>query len=386
MLLVLFALSVHAQSGGGFPGGSSSGAGTSAAQSNPQTSTPTRTNEQPGSSSPPAPTAPTYFQLQQADRNVWISQAALRGDTPIYNIPLGVIGIDPNPYPFLGSIGLAYKADSAAQSVRYYQREINHLRATTPQLTREDRNKIDDFALQRDSAYQTKLRRESGLLPFDAITPGGGSISSVFDVKAKQFTQNLAQNTLFDARRAYAADPSRENAIALRNAQDGVQQADQREDASKYDLLGSSFGGAFRFGPVFRKKASQTKLDIGMRNLRVARQEFAQNPSQDTHAKLQLADLFVRATEQEDDSNKNDIITSLLVGDLSSPGDDASFIWNTVQSSKNSQDESRLWLKYARLQRADLQRQKAQSLQSDSSSSPVASQMLGLSMYGRQSF
>lgn len=386
MLLVLFALSVAAQqSGGGFGGGfpgSSFGAGTSAAQSSQSTSaSPSRTQPQPG---PDTPSGPSIFELRQADRNVWINQAAYRGDNVIYNVPLGVFGIENSP-SFLGNIGRSYKADSAAQQQQYFQREINHLRATTPRLTWEDRNKIDDFALQRDAAYNTKLRRVSGILPFDAISFGGGSISSVFDVKAKQLTYNLAENGLFDARRAYAADPSRENLIALRNAQDGVLQADHRQDASTYDLLGGGFGGAFRFGPVFRKKASETKLDTGMRNLRVARQEYAQNPTQDNYSKLRLADLFVRATEEEDESNKNDIVTSLLVGDLSSPGDDASFIWNTVMSGKNAEDESRLWLRYARLERENLQRQRAEFLQSESS--PVASQMLGLSMYGpRQLF
>lgn len=380
MLLVLFALSAHAQPGYG----SGYGGGTPA----PFT----------GSSSA-APRFPSYeaqgpsiFALRQADRLVSINQADLNGNRVFLNFQdpdLAITGFTPFP-----GLGASFLADSAAQQERYFQNEIDYIRRK-PVLTQEDRNKIDDFALQRDYAYNTKLRRGVSLIPVSALSTPGllGPFSSVYDVKAKTLGVTLAQNKLTDARRAYQAEPSRANWIALQNAQAGVEQADYRQDASSFDLLGGEFGGEFsafdQFGGVFRKKASETKLEIGLRNLRLAREQYAQDPSEDNWYALRLADLYVRATEEEDEANRNEVTANFLVrrylagGDFTEyTGDLLGYGWNAALGFKNNEDESRLWLRHARLEREQLERQRARALQSGASTVPA--QLLGLSMYGPQ--
>jgi hypothetical protein len=282
--------------------------------------------------------------------------------------------------PGIPTLAPAFLADSAAQQERYFQNEIDYLRASKPVLTQADRDKIDDFALQRDYAYNTKLRRGVSLVSSLDLPGELGSFSSIFDVRAKNDGWILAQNKLTDARRAYQADPSRKNAIALQNAQDGVDQADFRKDASSVDLLGGTFDNINRFGGVFRKKASETKLQIGLRNLRVARENYSKDPSEDNWYALRLADLYVRATEEEDETNKNEVVVDLLLDSGDSAGDAAGLIWNYALLNKNSEDESWLWLKHARLEREQLQRQRARALQAGAS--PVPAQLLGLSMYG----
>lgn len=384
MLLVLFALSAHAQ-----PSvyGSYYGAGTSGSQWEPEQTSNQQRIATPSADS--APAMPSIFELRQADRNVRLSETALLGDRAILNLDLGLFGnIFPpgNPYPVLRPLGNAFKADSAAQQERYFQREIDHIRANSPRLTQEERNKIDDYALQRDYAYNTKLRRGVTFVPLlNELDDPFGSLSNVYDVRAKKLGWILAQNHLTDAKRAYQKDPSRENFIELRNARDDVAQADHRQDASSYDLLGGAFGNAGVFGPVFRKKASETKLESGLRSLRLAREAYAKDPSQENRINLQMANVFVRATEEEDVTNQNEIVANLLFPDIVEPGPEAGYIWNSVLAGKNSEDETRLWLRHARLARQKLLHQRASAMRSESS--PVAAQMLGLSMYGpRQAF
>jgi hypothetical protein len=375
MLHLLFAVSAHAQYVGY---GANFGTGT-----------PVPKYTDPSSSAPLPPSedyeGPTLFALRQADRNVWVNQADLNGNRMYLTFDTSIPGVDDADLPFTYSppipgLATAFLADSAALQERYYQNEIDYIRATTPVLTREDRNKIDDFALQRDYAYNTKLRRGVGLVPTLQLPGELGPFSSIFDVRAKNAGWVLAQNKLTDARQAYQADPIRKNYIALQNARDGVEQADHRQDASSYDLLGDTYNGASRFGGVFRKKASETKLQIGLRNLRVARENYVKDPSEENWYALRLADLYVRATEEEDETNKNEITFGLLAEGLGTPGDLIGLIWNNALISKNSEDESRLWLKHARLEREQLQRERARALQSGAS--PVAAQLLGMSMYG----
>lgn len=372
MLLVLFALSAHAQPAGY---GAFMGQGTSSPFTGPSSAAPRFPSDN--------YKGPTLFALRQADLNVRVNEADYNGNRAFLNFA----SRDGAPFEFVTpfpGLGTAFLADSAAKQERYFQNEIDHIRGTTPVLTRADRDKIDDLALQREYAYNTKLRRGVSLVPLEL--PGElGPFSSVFDVRAKNAGWVLAQNKLTDARRDYQADPSRENYIALQNALDGVEQADYRQDASSFDLLGNTFdGGALPFGGVFRKKASETKLQIGLRNLRLARENYAKDPSEDNWYALRLADLYVRATEEEDETNRNEVTTNLLLTRLAGGQDPSTdflgLIWNDALGVKNSEDESRLWLRHARLERELLYRQRANALQSGAS--PVPAQLLGMSLYG----
>jgi hypothetical protein len=272
----------------------------------------------------------------------------------------------------LGRFAGTAKAAAAKRNEDRLQDEIDHFRDTHPQMTPADRDDLDDLVLQRESARNTKLRRFVSTIPNTVIPSTGGSFASFFERRSLDNDYKLAQNTLHDARQEAQSDRDEDSVLHLRNARDDVEQADQRRDAATYDLLGTSFNGAGKLGPIFRKRASQTKIDIGYRTLRAARQDFAENPSQENRENLQLADLFVRASEQEDDANKGDLVVSSLI-----PG--ANKFLGYIASGKNFQDESRLWLRYNRLKRQILLRKRAEALQG---ANPVADRMLGLSMYG----
>jgi len=195
------------------------------------------------------------------------------------------------------------------------------------------------------------------------------------EIPDNQDSLTLAQNSLVDARQDYQGDPSRTKHLQVRNAQDDVHQYDDRTEADTFDLLGNSFNGAAHgLGAVLRKKASATQLDAGLRRKRAAQQDFAKDPSESNRLKLQLAKTFDRATEREDNSNTDEIVTNRLLG---SKLGIASLVFN----NQNAQDESAAWDQYFRLKRKIRLRERAQALQ-NGGASPVAQQMLGLSTYG----
>jgi len=367
MLLLLFALSVHAQPFNGNNYGSYGNNFYSVG-------TPTLNGPQ----FPPAagPSAFDFrqaaFDRRQADRNVWASQADYRGNNIFYNVPLPTLFPNAafdgfNSDGFL-DFGAYSKASSDAQNERRMQLEINHFRATHPRMTWEDRNKLDDLILQRDAFHNQKLRRTLSISDFSPAGPY--DISSVFDVRGKALDANLAQNELYDARQSIREDRSRDNIVELRNAREGVAQADLREDAARINIFGSD-SGFYHFSPILKKKASQIKLDTGYRNLRTAQQKYLQDPSEDNRLEVQLADLFIRATEEEDESNKGAIVSTSLANSNSRLG-----LLSVIASAKNEQDESRLWLKYNRLKRQILLRKQAQEMQGGGSGSGSAADQL----------
>jgi len=162
-----------------------------------------------------------------------------------------------------------------------------------------------------------------------------------------------------------------------------------RSDADTYDLLGyKSFGGAGRLGPIYRKKASQEKLSQGYRDRRVAEEAYAKDPSEDNRLALHLANLFVRASEKEDEANQDDIVVNTLApGGVVFPS--ATLVGGIISTNQKFQDCADLWLQYDRVKRQILihQRQEAtQTTQADAgASNTVAQRMLSLSNYGPQS-
>jgi len=270
----------------------------------------------------------------------------------------------------LSTFAATSRAASSQMDERRIQDEIDHFRATHRQLTREDRNVLDDLFLQREASRNSKLKNVVLTIPSIGPVPGGGSVYSLFEKRAYDSDFALAQNTLHDARQDHREEPSEDTVIQLRNARDDVEQYDSRRDASTFDLLGDRARG---LGAVLRNKASQLQLDTGYRSRRAAQEDFAEDPSEINRMKLQLANVFIRATKEEDAANKAELLLS-----SSGPLGMASLILN----GKNFQDESRLWLRYARLERQILLRERAQGMQ-DQGASPVAERMLALSQYGR---
>jgi len=283
----------------------------------------------PGYASIVRPVAPVYaqpvapvpdssrFDLRQANRAVVAAQQNDVGHNMFYTTSWGTMFPSADPATTsllssgLGRFGTTAKAAAAQRDEDRLQDEIDHFRATHPQMTSDDRNTLDDLVLQREGSRNQKIRRVVSLVPNAVISSTGAPISAFFERRANEDSYSLAKNELSDARQDFK--PGDDASIRkIRNAQDDVEQADQRRDANTYDLLGTSFNGAAKLGPIFRKKASQTKIDTGYRNLRAARQDFAKDPSEDNRLALQIADVFVRASEEEDESNKDDIVTSTL--------------------------------------------------------------------------
>jgi hypothetical protein len=331
---------------------------------------------------PVVPLADTSrFDLRQADRAVRSAQIGAQANNLFYTTSWATTfpNADPGTTSLLssglGRFSLTAKAASAQRNEYRLQDEIDHYRATHPEMTREDREVLDDLVLEREASRNDKIRRVVSLVPNLVVSGTGAPISAFFERRSNDNSYSLAKNALYDARQDFK--PGDEDSVrSLRNARDDVEQADQRRDANTYDLLGTSFNGAAKLGPIFRKKASQTKIETGYRNLRAARQDFAEDPSEDNRLALQIANVFVRASEEEDEYNKDDLVTSALFPAASM----RTRILASIASGKNNQDESHLWLRYSRLKRQQLLRKQAKGVQSETD--PVAQRMLGLSIYG----
>jgi len=211
-------------------------------------------------------------------------------------------------------------------------------------------------------------------------------MSAFFARRGNQDDVTLAQNGLQDARSTYQQDPDQANYVGVRDAQDNVQQFQDRRDADTYDLLGNSLGGAGRLGAIFRKKASATKLQTGYRDRTAAEAAYRADPSEDNRLNLRLANLFIRATQKEDEANNDDIVVSTLVpGGAAIPTSTA--MEGLIAENQKFQDCADLWLEYDRVKRqiVVLQRQEAQAKATTAaaaSSNTVAQRMLALTTYG----
>jgi hypothetical protein len=327
----------------------------------------------------PPPASNPAFDLSQMNRQVLAARYQADGHNLFYTTPFGVLfpnvdttGLDVNAF---GQYGNFLKAKGNQIDEHRLDRQIDYVHATQP-MTVDSQNQVDDLVLKEQIAHNEYLRRAAAIIPgsLDFGTPSQVA-SAFFDRRAQQDNVQLAKNSLFDARQAYGTDPNQPHERALRDARENVQQADDRRDATTFDVLGNHFHGAV-LGPAFRKKASQEKLDVGYRDLRDAQDAYAKDPSEDNRLALKLAQLFVRATSQEDDANTDDVLVGAAFG-----GNVKGLIAGQIASSKNSQDESDLWLKYNRLQRQILIRKQQEALQARNAN-PVAQQMLALQNYG----
>jgi len=334
---------------------------------------------------PAAAAGPSNFDLRQANRAVRAADVKYQGKNLLYNAPWQFLFptiVDPSlsstVFAGLSRFASTAKAASAQIDEDRMQAEISHYRALHPELTRDDRDALDDLKIQRDAFRNSKKKNVIQTIPNVGLIPStNGGVSTFYERRAHEDWLQLAQNHLVDARQDFQEDRNKGNFVGLRNARDDVEQADQRRDADTFDLLGNSFHGAvLGLGAVLRKKASSTTLDIGYRKRRAAQDDFAKDPSEANRLNLRLANLYIKAVEQEDDSNKDEILFSTRAP-VPTTLRIASFLFN----NQNAQDEQAAWAQYERLKRKILLRERAQSMQ-DSGASPVAQQMLGLSMYG----
>lgn len=320
-------------------------------------------------------TSQSQWDLQEANRVVNTQQLDVTANNLFYNTPLGVLFPTADPAVQANTGLLQYagytRADENQKIANRIQDDIDYYRSTHPQLTDDDRNHLDDLKLQLDSARNQKIRRT-----FQAL-PTAGPYASVFERRAREDDLNLAQNALHDARSEVRQAPSQDKVVSLRNAQDDVEQAQDRRDATTFDLVTAATSNAGQVGiaPILRKKASQAKLNVGYRNLRVAQDNYDKDPSESNRMKLRLARLFIDATTQEDDANTNEALFSTNFNKFG--------LMNVILQSKNFQDESNLWLQYDRLHRKILLNDQAADAQSKvTDSNTVAQRMLGLSLYG----
>jgi hypothetical protein len=318
-----------------------------------------------------APPSNPAFDLSQMNLQVDAARYQSLGHKFIWTAPWSLVyGGGGGNLGAFGQYGNYLKAKGSQIDENRLDRQIDYYKATHQPMTVKDHDAVDDLVLQREAARNTKLRRSVAIFapqPFPAF----------FDRRAQEDNVQLAQNGLFDARQTYGTDPTQPNQIALVNARENVDQADNRRDATTFDILGAASPSVGVLGPVYRKRASEDKLDIGYRNLRTAQDAYAKDPSQINALNVKLANLFIRATSQEDDANKDDVIAGSLV-----PGA-GGVIAGKLLSSKNSQDESDLWYKYNKLQRQILILQQQQALQSSSQAgNTVDQQLLGLQNYG----
>jgi len=389
-MLLLLALAASAQP---YRGQVYNGAGTPAAVYTPRYA-PMPVNNAPGS----------WFEIRQANRVVDADELNANGNNLFYNVPYPVLNPTGGSGSFGGfnfngmlQFGNVNKAGAQQMNEDRIQDEIGNYRRAHPQMTQEDRDHLDDLVLQRESARNQKMRRfVNTITPIDTtgtaspfrtptVASTGGPLSAFFERRANEDDAQLAQNGLRDARQTYNKEQNQDNFIEVRNARDNYEQADQRADANTYDLLGTKFGVASRLGPIYRKKASQTKLEIGYRNLRAARKDFNADPSEDNRDQLRLANLFIEATQHEDEANKAEIVFgSLFPVNTNIPF--TTVVGSLISNGQNFQDEAQIWLRYDKLKRRILLKQRAKDAQQTATkagASPVQQQLLGMSMYGR---
>jgi len=348
------------------------------------------------------------FDLYVANEEVRSDQIARRGNAAAYNVRFST-AVPSTTIPTANQdtflrFGTVTKGVANSVTEQTIQDKIDYFRATHKgPLTQEDRNTLDDLRLQLDAARNQKVRRYTAALPIGStigtFSSTGAQFSAYFERKAHDADLTLAQNQLVDARQDYAKDPSQQNKVDLVNARDTEDQARDKRDANTFDLLGTTVGYAPVAGPLLRKRASASQIEVGQRNLRVARANYANDPSQDNLDQLRLADLFLRASQDDDQANSKDLLVSSLLtnfGTTLTTGQSNLNTWSQVLSARTFDVESRKWLRYSRLKRQILERKIAQKASGASSSSTaaaaapgpdavVAQRLVAMSMYGRPS-
>lgn len=342
------------------------------------------------------------FDLYAADEGVRAAQLTQRGFNVYYNV--GVSTFLPNTIlpvdrqQTLTRYGSSAKAAGNFVTEQLIQDKIDYFRATHKQpYSQEDRQTLDDLRLQLDAARDQKNRRITQSFPtgFGKFA-NGAKFSTYFDRQSKESSLTLAENRLDDARKDYAKDPSQENRLDLVNARDARETAEDRRDATTWELMGKTvpFGGFT--GQLLRKKATGTVIEIGERNLRKAQTDYAKSPSQDTYDKLRLAKLYLRAAEDDDDATSKDFLVSAVMNPFVTHGKLSHDLvdWSEIMSGVSNDQQSRLWVKYARVQQQIAERKFQEARRKTDKAAPtpapaapandVSTRLVAMSMYGRQ--
>lgn len=342
------------------------------------------------------------FDMYVANQEVRSDERARQGNYYVYNVlPAQILpGIATTPIDnqlnFL-RFGAAAKAGANYMNEQLIQDKIDYFYATHPgPLSLEDRNTLDDLELEREAARGQKNRRATSVMA-NAVFPNKALYANWFDRQSHEAGLELAQNRLVDARKDFQEDPSQQNRIDVINARETAEQMRDKRDANSFDLMGETMPYTFVIGPALRKRASGTQIEIGERNLRVARDAYAKDPSQDNYDQVRLAKLFLEASIDDDDANSKDLLTSSIVtkfkGRITTTMQHLN-LYSTILMNKNLDQQSRKWLRYSKLKRQILRR-KLQAKRQESSSTAaataaaattpegsVAQRMLAMNNYG----
>lgn len=343
------------------------------------------------------------FDMYVANQEVRSDERARQGNYYVYNLlPAQILpGIATTPIEnqknFL-RFGAAAKAGANYMNEQLIQDKIDYFYATHPgPLSLEDRNTLDDLELEREAARGQKNRRATSAMA-NAFFPNGAFYSDWFDRQSHEAGLELAQNRLVDARQDFQEDPSQQNRIDVINARETAEQMRDKRDANSFDLMGFSKPYTSVIGPALRKRASGTQIEIGERNLRVARDAYAKDPSQDNYYQVRLAKLFLEASIDDDDANSKDLlrnaVTVKYAGSMTPTTAQHLNLYSTILMNKNLDYQSRKWLRYSKLKRQILRRKLQAKRQGSSSSSAastaaaaapegsVAQRMLAMNNYG----
>jgi hypothetical protein len=329
--------------------------------------------------------------LNQADQTVLADERNLQGNNLFFNTPWELMFPNANPdttaaadSTFLRFAPVAKAAAAQINEDRVEDAIDNFYRTRGPgPLSQADRNQLNDLVLQRESFRNQKMRRFVSTIP-GTLTTTGAPISAFFERRANQDDAYLAQNQLYDARQAFQTTKDRASRVKVLNAENMQQQAEDRRDANTYDLLGygTQFNGAARLGPIFRKRASEQTLQAAYRDLRLAQDNFAKDPSEDNRQQVKLARLFLEANQHDDNANNADVLLSTLIPGGASVSSTIT-VGSLLINGQEFQDSSKAWLQYDKLKRRILLKQHAAALQTSALGNPVAERMLALSGYGR---
>jgi len=245
-------------------------------------------------------------------------------------------------------------------------------------LTQAQRNQLQDLRLNKEGYQNYKLRRAASLLP--VTLPGGSGLNNYFEREWHEDQLQVAQNQLDDARRSQAQQPSAKNAESVRQAHQNIRQFQDWKQANTFDLLGHNFGNAGRLGPIFRTKASTKAKQTAVENRRDAQNAYRQSPTAENRLKLQIALATVRAWQQDNNANKQEIAYA-TVG--TSPLEK---LLGVVGNAKDFQHEEKYWKRIADMNRQLVHLQRADAVKNATATAgpvnTVQQRMLALNDYG----
>lgn len=360
-----------------------------------------------------APVVPTQnqFDYYAANEDIRVARTNAKANNVVYNVAASTIfpgtTLSTDSQSVLTRFGASTKAAANYISEELIQDRIAYFRAThRGPLKEEDRYKLDDLYLQLESARNQKTRRIAAALPADLNKfSNGAKISSFFDRRGREASVTLAANKLDDARKDYNKDPSDKTRTALVNARDTLELNEDKRNANTLDLLGT-FGGANGAvaGPMLRKRATGSAVEIAERNYRISRLKYTQDPTPDNLDDLRLNDLSLRIADIDNDETGKDLLVASLTAQSATGLGATLNMWSKIGAGVGNQEMARLQLRQARLKRQILEKKiqkaaaedkkKKESSSKDSSSSAkdssttsdaaVGQRLMAMSIYGRQ--